>query len=162
MGARTPHHVAGYRRGAILHVDMDMFYVGVELLNAPQYRARPLFVAGSGQRSVVISASYEGRRYGVNSAMPVSQARARCPSAVVLEPHREAYTHYSRIVMDIFRSVTDRVEQLSVDEAFVDVSGAIRRSGPPVEIARTLRRVTHERTGLPLSLIHIPEPPRPD
>ncbi|WP_367402374.1 DNA polymerase IV [Kocuria marina] len=152
MGGPSPQQLAEYRGCAILHVDMDMFYVGVELLNAPQYRGRPVIVAGSGPRSVVLSASYEARRYGVNSAMPVSQARARCPSAVVLEPHREAYTHYSRVVMDIFRSVTDRVEQLSVDEAFVDVSGAIRRSGPPVEIARTLRRVIHERTGLTASV----------
>lgn len=152
MGGPSPQQLEEYRRCAILHVDMDMFYVGVELLSAPQHRGRPVIVAGSGPRSVVLSASYEAREYGVHSAMPVSQARARCPSAVLLEPHREAYAHYSAIVMDIFRSVTDRVEQLSVDEAFVDVSGAIRRCGPPVEIARRLRRTIHERTGLTASV----------
>ncbi|RKQ36158.1 DNA polymerase IV [Kocuria tytonis] len=152
MGGPSPRQLAEYRGCAILHVDMDMFYVGVELLNAPQHRGRPVIVAGSGPRSVVLSASYEARRFGVHSAMPVSQARARCPSAVLLEPHREAYSHYSRIVMDIFRSVTDRVEQLSVDEAFLDVSGAIRRCGPPVEIARGLRRTIQERTGLTASV----------
>lgn len=152
MGGPSPQQLSEYRRCAILHVDMDMFYVGVELLDAPQHRGRPVIVAGSGPRSVVLSASYEARRFGVHSAMPVSQARARCPSAVLLEPHREAYAHYSRIVMDIFRSVTDRVEQLSVDEAFVDVSGAIRRCGPPVEIARGLRRTIQQRTGLTASV----------
>lgn len=152
MGGPSPQQLEEYRRCAILHVDMDMFYVGVELLSAPQHRGRPVIVAGSGPRSVVLSASYEAREYGVHSAMPVSQARARCPSAVLLEPHREAYAHYSAIVMEIFRSVTDRVEQLSVDEAFVDVSGAIRRCGPPVEIARRLRRTIHDRTGLTASV----------
>ena len=152
MGGPSPQQLERLRRCAVLHVDMDMFYVGVELLDAPQHRGRPVIVAGSGPRSVVLSASYEARRFGVHSAMPVSQARARCPSAVLLEPHREAYAHYSRIVMDIFRSVTDRVEQLSVDEAFLDVSGAIRRCGPPVEIARGLRRTIHERTGLTASV----------
>ncbi|HBH55748.1 MAG TPA: DNA polymerase IV [Kocuria sp.] len=152
MGGPSPQQLSEYRRCAILHVDMDMFYVGVELLDAPQHRGRPVIVSGSGPRSVVLSASYEARRFGVHSAMPVSQARARCPSAVLLEPHREAYAHYSRIVMDIFRSVTDRVEQLSVDEAFVDVSGAIRRCGPPVEIARGLRRTIQQRTGLTASV----------
>ncbi|CAL8897434.1 DNA polymerase IV [Kocuria varians] len=152
MAGPSAQQLAEYRRCAILHVDMDMFYVGVELLSAPQHRGRPVIVAGSGPRSVVLSASYEAREFGVHSAMPLMQARARCPSAVVLEPHREAYTHYSRIVMDIFRSVTDRVEQLSVDEAFVDVSGAIRRCGPPVAIARRLRREIQERTGLTASV----------
>lgn len=152
MAGPSAEHLEQLRRCAILHVDMDMFYVGVELLNAPQHRGRPVIVAGSGPRSVVLSASYEAREYGVHSAMPLMQARARCPSAVVLEPHKEAYAHYSRIVMGIFRLVTDRVEQLSVDEAFLDVSGAIRRCGPPVEIARRLRREIQESTGLTASV----------
>ena len=152
MAGPSAEQLEQYRRCAILHVDMDMFYVGVELLNAPQHRGRPVIVAGSGARSVVLSASYEAREYGVHSAMPLMQARARCPSAVLLEPHKEAYAHYSRIVMGIFRSVTDRVEQLSVDEAFLDVSGAIRRCGPPVEIARRLRREIQESTGLTASV----------
>ncbi|WP_144942772.1 DNA polymerase IV [Kocuria salsicia] len=152
MAGPSAEQLEQYRRCAILHVDMDMFYVGVELLNAPQHRGRPVIVAGSGARSVVLSASYEAREFGVHSAMPLMQARARCPSAVLLEPHKEAYAHYSRIVMGIFRSVTDRVEQLSVDEAFLDVSGAIRRCGPPVEIARRLRREIQESTGLTASV----------
>lgn len=148
----TSAQVDRYRDCAILHVDMDMFYVGVELLRSPQCRGRPVIVAGSGPRSVVLSASYEARRYGVNSAMPLASARAACPGAVVLEPHREDYTYFSGVVMQILREVTDVVEQLSVDEAFLDVSGAIRRLGPPVVIARQIRAEILRRTGLTASV----------
>ena len=148
----TPEQLEKYRRCAVLHVDMDMFYVGVELLRAPQYRGRPVIVAGLGPRSVVLSASYEARTFGVNSAMPLVQARAACPHAVILEPHREDYSYYSGLVMDLFREITDRVEQLSVDEAFLDVSGAIRRLGPPAVIARRIRAEIERRTGLTASV----------
>lgn len=148
----TPEQLDKYRRCAILHVDMDMFYVGVELLRTPQHRGKPVIVAGLGARSVVLSASYEARKFGVNSAMPLVQARAACPHAVVLEPHREDYSYYSGLVMAMFREITDRVEQLSVDEAFLDVSGAIRRLGPPVVIARRIRAEIERRTGLTASV----------
>lgn len=152
MNGPDAGRLAEYRRCAILHVDMDMFFVGVELLRLPQYRGRPVIVSGSGPRSVVLSASYEARKFGVNSAMPLVQARAACPHAVVLEPHREDYLHYSALVMDRLRNVTDLVEQLSVDEAFLDVSGAIRRLGPPVDIARGIRRDIRRATGLTASV----------
>ena len=148
----TPEQLEKYRRCSVLHVDMDMFFVGVELLRAPQYRGRPVIVAGTGPRSVVLSASYEARTFGVNSAMPLVQARAACPHAVVLKPHREDYSYYSGLVMDLFREITDRVEQLSVDEAFLDVSGAIRRLGPPAAIARRIRTEIERRTGLTASV----------
>jgi len=148
----SPEQLDRYRRCAILHVDMDMFYVGVELLRTPQHRGKPVIVAGLGPRSVVLSASYEARKFGVNSAMPLVQARAACPHAVILEPHREDYTQYSGLVMAMFREITDRVEQLSVDEAFLDVSGAIRRLGPPAVIARRIRAEIEHRTGLTASV----------
>lgn len=149
---RLAQRLAQYRRCSILHVDMDMFYVGVELLHRPQYRGRPVIVSGAGPRSVVLSASYEARRFGVNSAMPLARALAACPHAVVLEPHREDYAHFSGLVMERLRTVTDLVEQLSVDEAFLDVSGAIRRLGPPVEIARGIRHDISRATGLTASV----------
>ncbi|MFC6258715.1 Y-family DNA polymerase, partial [Kocuria oceani] len=144
--------LARWRACAVMHVDMDMFYVGVELLAAPGLRGRPVIVAGSGHRSVVLSASYEARAFGVRSGMPLARARAMCPGAVLLEPHRSAYEAYSRRVMAMFWEVTDRVEQISVDEAFLDVAGAVRRLGSPVGIARTLRARVQEELGLTASV----------
>lgn len=144
--------LARWRACAVMHVDMDMFYVGVELLAAPQLRGRPVIVAGAGNRSVVLSASYEARAFGVRSGMPLARARAMCPGAVLLEPHRGAYDAYSRRVMAMFAEITDRVEQISVDEAFLDVSGAVRRLGPPVGIARALRARVQEELGLTASV----------
>lgn len=141
-----------WRQCAVLHVDMDMFYVGVELLAAPGLRGRPVIVAGSGGRSVVLSASYEARAFGVRSGMPLARARAMCPRAVLLEPHRDAYDAYSRRVMAMFWDITDRVEQISVDEAFLDVAGAVRRLGPPVGIARGLRARVRDELGLTASV----------
>lgn len=141
-----------WRACAVMHVDMDMFYVGVELLAAPHLRGRPVVVAAAGNRSVVLSASYEARDFGVRSGMPLARARAMCPAAVLLEPHRGAYDAYSRRVMGMFWEITDRVEQISVDEAFLDVSGAVRRLGSPVQIARRLRARVQDELGLTASV----------
>jgi DNA polymerase-4 len=144
--------LARWRACAVMHVDMDMFYVGVELLRAPHLRGRPVIVAAAGNRSVVLSASYEARAFGVRSGMPLARARALCPGAVLLEPHRAAYDEYSRRVMAMFAELTDLVEQISVDEAFLDVSGAVRRLGPPVRMARQLRARVHAELGLTASV----------
>ncbi|WP_425279203.1 DNA polymerase IV [Arthrobacter nanjingensis] len=141
-----------WRRCSILHVDMDAFFVSVEQREDPSLLGRPVIVGVPAERSVVLSASYEARAYGVRSAMPMSQAHARCPQAVVVRPRHELYYQVSSELMEVFRSYTDAVEQLSVDEAFLDVSGALRRLGSPVEIARDIRATVRARLGVPASV----------
>lgn len=129
----------------VLHVDMDAFYASVSLIDRPHLHGLPVIVGG-GHRGVVLSATYEARQFGVHSAMPMSRARRLCPRAEVVEPDHAAYARVSRGVMEIFRSVTPLVEPLSLDEAFLDVSGARRRLGSPVRIAQLIRdRVADEQ-----------------
>lgn len=130
-----PSHDDGAR---ILHVDMDAFFAAVELIDRPDLRGQPVIVGGSG-RGVVLSATYEARRHGVRSAMPMARARALCPQAVVLPPQRHRYVAVSGTVMTILAEITPLMEQVSIDEAFLDVSGARRRLGTPMQIAVALR-----------------------
>lgn len=136
----------------ILHVDMDAFYASVEVLDDPSLRGKPLIVGGIEGRGVVASASYEARRFGVRAAMSVGQALRLCPAAVVVVPHFDRYAALSRQVMEIFHEITPLVEPLSIDEAFLDVSGARRLWGSPGTIAVLLRRRVHEETGLTCSV----------
>ena len=130
----------------VLHVDMDAFYASVELIDRPELRGRPVIVGAGGGRSVVLSATYEARRAGVHSAMPMGRARRLCPQAVVIEPDHNRYAEVSRGVMEVFRSITPLVEPLSLDEAFLDVAGAVRRLGRPATIAQLIRdRVADEQ-----------------
>lgn len=137
---------------SILHVDMDSFFVSVELLDRPELRGLPSAVAYDTARSVVSSASYEARRFGVRSAMPVSRAKQLCPQLLLLDPHFEKYRAASHEVMRVFQEFTPLVEPLSIDETFLDVAGSIRLFGQPLEIAKELRSRVREQTGLPASV----------
>ena len=140
------------RDAHILHVDMDAFFASVELLDNPAARGKPAIVGHAEGRGVVTSATYEARKFGVRSAMPVSQALRLCPQLIVLPPHHENYAQYSRSVMNIFRDVTPFVEPMSIDEAFLDVSGVRRLFGSSRQIAVHIRDRVREETGLTCSV----------
>jgi DNA polymerase-4 len=130
---------------------MDAFFASVELARRPQLRGLPVIVGGA-QRGVVLAATYEARAFGVHSAMPMTQALRLAPQAVVVPPDHRTYHDVSEGVMGILRDVTALVEQVSVDEAFLDVAGARRRVGPPTVIAELIRRQVRERYGITCSV----------
>jgi DNA polymerase IV len=144
--------VPGRRRKCIMHVDMDAFFVSVELRTRPELRGKPVIVGFPGERSVVLSASYEARAFGVKSAMPMAVAARMCPQAVIIEPRHKLYYDVSAQLMAIFGSITELVEPLSVDEAFLDVSGALRRLGPPRGIGELVRRQVASELGITASV----------
>jgi len=147
---------------AILHVDMDAFYAAVEQRDRPELRGKPVIVGadpkGGHGRGVVATASYEARRFGVGSAMPISQAWRACPHGIYVRPDMEKYSAVSRQVMDILRRFTDVVEPVSIDEAFLDVTGSRRLFAAPgatvtgEDIARALKGAVRDETGLTASV----------
>jgi DNA polymerase-4 len=144
--------VTARRDATILHVDLDAFFAAVEQLDDPGLRGQPVIVGGLGNRGVVSTASYEARAFGVHSAMPMTRARQACPQATFLSPRMARYVEKSHEVMAILGSISPLVEQLSIDEAFVDVAGARRMLGGPSEIAATIRRRVLDEAGLCLSV----------
>jgi DNA polymerase-4 len=135
----------------VLHVDMDAFYASATLLSHPDLVGTPVIIGG-GNRGVVLSATYEARRFGVTSAMPMARARRLCPQATVLPPDHALYSSISAAVMETFRSVTPVIEPLSLDEAFLDVSGAVRLMGSPAVIGQHVRDTVHDEQGITCSV----------
>ncbi|BBY74800.1 DNA polymerase IV [Mycolicibacterium parafortuitum] len=133
---------------AILHADLDSFYASVEQRDDPSLRGRPVIVGGG----VVLAASYEAKAFGVRTAMGGRQARALCPHAIVVPPRMSAYSAASDAVFEVFRDTTPLVEPVSVDEAFLDVSGLGRVSGTPVQIGARLRERVRDEVGLPITV----------
>jgi DNA polymerase-4 len=137
---------------AIIHVDMDAFYASVEQNDRPEYRNQPVIVGGTGGRGVVAAASYEVRKYGVFSAMPIARARRLCPHAVILPVRMSRYREVSSEVFKIFRESTPEVEGLSLDEAFLDVTASLALFGSIETIGATIREKILSRTGLHASV----------
>jgi DNA polymerase-4 len=133
----------------VLHVDMDAFYASVEQHDDPRLAGLPVIVGGNGPRGVVAAASYEVRKFGVRSAMPMRQALERCPQAVCVRPRMARYQEVSRVVFAIFNEFTPLVQGLSLDEAFLDVSASRE---PVAHIAAEIKRRIRERTGLSASV----------
>ena len=137
---------------SVLHVDMDAFFVSVELLDRPELRGKPVVVGGQpDQRGIVSTASYEARKYGIHSAMPLRTAGRLCPHAVFLEPRHHLYSEWSDRVATILGKYSPVVEMASADEAYIDLAGTERLHGPPLAAANALLREITATTGLPVS-----------
>jgi DNA polymerase-4 len=136
----------------VVHADMDAFYAAVEQRDDPALRGKPLLIGPNSDRGVVLTASYEARPFDVGSAMPMAVARRRCPQAIIVPPRFDRYMAVSREVMDIFASFSPAVEPLSLDEAFLDMTGAGHLFGTPELIGQRIREAVLEATGLAVSV----------
>jgi DNA polymerase-4 len=136
----------------VAHADMDAFYAAIEQLDNPKLRGRPILVGPDSDRGVVLTASYEARPFGVGSAMPMARARRMCPDAVIVPPRFERYRDVSATIMRVFADFSPDVEALSLDEAFLDMTGSERIFGPPRAIGEKLKAAVREATGLTVSV----------
>ena len=136
---------------SIIHCDMDAFYASVAELDDPSLRGKAV-VVGAGIRGVVLSANYAARKYGIRAAMPVGRAKRMAPNAIFVSPDHHRYSEISSKVMDIFASFTPYVEPLSLDEAFLDITGAQRLLGTPREIGQAIRKRVHDECGITCSV----------
>ena len=136
----------------VVHADMDAFYAAVEQMDDPRLRGKPVLVGPRSSRGVVLAASYEARRCGVGSAMPVAKARRLCPQAVTVPPRFDRYVEISERVMRVFTDFSPKVEALSLDEAFLDMSGAERLFGSPAAMGRRIKDAVRRATGLTISV----------
>lgn len=139
-------------RRTVFHVDMDAFYAAIEQRDQPELRGLPVIVGGARKRGVVSTASYEARRFGVRSAMPMAEAMRRCPEAVVLPVRMDRYVAVSHEIMAVFARFSPLVEPLSLDEAFLDMTGTEALCGPPLDAAQAIRHAVLERTSLTCSV----------
>ena len=137
---------------SILHVDMDAFYASVEQRDDPALRGQPLAVGGTGTRGVVAAASYEARRFGVRSAMPLREALRRCPQLLRVKPRMEVYRRESAHIFEIFQRYTPQVEGLSLDEAFLDITASLSMFGSAQAVAVSIKRQIHDELGLTASV----------
>jgi len=156
-GELSPSHLCYLRRCTmaprhILHVDLDAFFASVEQRDTPELRGKPVLVGGTGGRGVVAAASYEARAFGVRSAMPMSEALRRCPNAIVVSPHMGRYQEASTAFFAILEDFSPLVEGLSVDEAFVDISGTERLLGSPRDIGLAIKARVKAEVGLVASV----------
>ncbi len=135
----------------IIHLDMDAFYPSVEVLDTPALKGKPIIVGGSKERGVVSSASYEARKFGIHSAQPIAKAKRLCPGGIFLPVRMSRYQEVSKQVFEIFHRFTSLVEPLSIDEAFLDVTGSIRLFGQPENIAKKIKQIIFSETGLTIS-----------
>ncbi len=135
----------------IIHLDMDAFYPSVEVLDNPALKGKPVIVGGSKERGVVSSASYEARKFGVHSAQPIAKAKRLCPDGIFLPVRMSRYQEISKQVFNIYQRFTPLVEPISIDEAFLDVTGSIRLFGQPENIAKKIKQIIITETGLTVS-----------
>lgn len=136
----------------VFHADLDAFFVAVERVLDPSLIGKPVIVGGLGNRGVVATASYEARKFGVHSAQPMAIARRRCPQAVYLRGNRDKYSEFSKKFFAILERFTPTVAGVSIDEAYLDMTGSERLFGRPVEVAEEIRRRTSEEVGITVSI----------
>ncbi|MBQ5615960.1 MAG: DNA polymerase IV, partial [Peptococcaceae bacterium] len=137
---------------AILHIDMDAFYASIEQRDNPELKGKPVIIGGKVERGVVSTASYEARKYGVRSAMPISEAVRLCPDGIYIPPNIPKYQAVSVQIMDIFHRYTPDVETISLDEAFIDVTGSQKLFGSAEQIGRAIKQSIYEELQLTASV----------